>query len=103
MEEYLSESVGARRCLELQVEQVQQIRAHASIARAEAALGAEGKAAVNALIRKTAAQWQFTDRATLSADTTVQEPAMGYPNEPGSLKGWAERIVRGLPKLKRGG
>jgi hypothetical protein len=103
MEEYLSESVVARRFLELQVEQVQQIRDHASIARAEAALGAEGKAAVNALILKTAEQLQFTDRATLSADTTVQEPAIGYPNEPGILKGWAERIVRGLQKLKRGG
>ena len=99
MEEYLSESVVARRFLDLQVAQVQPIRDHASIARAEAALGAAGKAAVNALILKTAEQWQFTDRQTLSADTTVQEPAIGYPNEPGILKGWAERIERALRKL----
>jgi hypothetical protein len=99
MEDYLSESVVARRFLDLRVEQVQQIRDHASIARAEAALGAEGKAAVNALILKTAEQWQFTDRRTLSSDTTVQEPAIGYPNEPGILKGLAERIERALRKL----
>jgi len=103
MEEYLSESVVARRFLELKVEQVQQIRDHSSIARAEAALGAEGKAAVNALVIKTAQQLQFTDGQTLSADTTVQEPAIGYPNEPGILKGLAERIARALKKLRAGG
>jgi hypothetical protein len=103
MEEYLSESVVARRFLDLRVARVQQIRDHASIARAEAALGAAGKAAVNALVIRTAAQWQFTDGKTLSADTTVQEPAIGYPNEPGILKGWAERIERALQKLKARG
>jgi hypothetical protein len=103
MEEYLSESVVARRFLALEDEELHQIRDHASIARAEAALGAEGKAAGNALVIKTAAQWQFTDGPTLSADTTVQEPAIGYPNEPGILKGWAERIERALQKLKARG
>ncbi len=103
LEEYLSESVVARRFLDLQVEQVQQIRDHASIARAEAALGAAGKAAVNALILTTAEQWQFTDRRTLSSDTTVQEPALGYPNEPGILRGRAERIERALRKLRARG
>jgi hypothetical protein len=103
MEEYLSESVVARRFLELQVEQVQQIRDHSAIARAEAALGAAGKAAVNALILKTAEQLQFTTRGTLSADTTVQEPAMGYPHEPGILQGLAERLERALRKLRARG
>ena len=103
MEEYLSESVVARRFLELQDNELPQIRDHASIARAEAALGAAGKAAVNALIIHTAEQLQFTTRATLSADTTGQEPAMGYPNEPGILKGWAERIERALRKLRARG
>jgi hypothetical protein len=103
MEEYLSESVVARRFLDLRVARVQQIRDHASIARAEAALGAAGKAAVNVLVIKTAAQLQFTDGKTLSADTTVQEPAIGYPNEPGILKGWAERIARALQKLRARG
>jgi hypothetical protein len=103
MEEYLSESVVARRFVDLPGTPVQQIRDHASIARAEAALGAAGKKAVNALVLRTAEQWQFTTRRTLSADTTVQEPAMGYPNEPGILKGWAERIERSLQKLKAWG
>jgi rhodanese-related sulfurtransferase len=33
----------------------------------------------------------------------VQEPALGYPNEPGILKGWAERIERALQKLRARG
>jgi hypothetical protein len=104
MEEDLSESVVARRVLALRVARVEPIRDPASIARAEAALGAAGKAAVNALVIRPAAQLQFTDGKTLSADTTVQEPALGYPNEPGILKGLAERIERALQKLKaRGG
>jgi hypothetical protein len=103
MEEYLRESVVARRFLALPDAELKPLRDHSSIARAEAALGAEGKAAVNALVIKTAQQLQFTDGQTLSADTTVQEPAIGYPNEPGILKGWAERSARALKKLKRGG
>lgn len=100
MEEYISESVVARRFLEVPDGALAQVRDHSAIARAEAALGAEGKAAVNVLVLKTAEQLEFTDRQTLSADTTVQEPAIGYPNEPGILKGWAERIERALKKLK---
>jgi hypothetical protein len=99
MEEYLSESVVARRFLGLPPGARPQIRDHASIARAEAALGAAGKKAVNTLVLRTAEQLQFTSRTTLSADTTVQEPAIGYPNEPGILKGWAERIERALRQL----
>lgn len=103
MEEYISESVVARRFLDLQEPEVKQIRDHASIARAEAALGAAGKAAVNAVLLHTAVQREFTHGQTLSSDTTVQEPAIGYPNEPGILKGWAERIARALQKLKARG
>ena len=98
MEEYISESVVARRFLDLPDGALAQVRDHSAIARAEAALGAEGKA--NVLVLKTAEQLAFTDRQTLSADTTVQEPAIGYPNEPGILRGWAERIERALKKLK---
>jgi hypothetical protein len=100
MEDYLSESVVARRFLALQDAELKQIRDHSSIARAEAALGAEGKAAVNALVIKTAAELKFTHGKTLSSDTTVQEPAIGYPNEPGILQGLAERIERALQQLK---
>jgi hypothetical protein len=103
MEDYISESVVARRFLALRGGELQQVRDHASIARAEAALGVEGKAAVNALIIKTAAKLQFTNGKMLSSDTTVQEPAIGYPNEPGILKGLAERIERALKKLKARG
>lgn len=103
MEDYISESVVARRFLALPDGELHQIRDHASIARADAALGAAGKAAGNALVIQTAAQLQFTHGETLSSDTTVQEPAIGYPNEPGILKGWAERVARALPKLKARG
>jgi hypothetical protein len=94
MEEYLSESVVARRFLELKDQEVKQSRDPASIARAEAALGVAGKAAVKALVIQTAGQRKFTDGQRRSADTTVQEPASGYPNEPGIGKGWAERSER---------
>ncbi len=103
MEKYLSESVVARRFLDLTAEQRMHIRDHSNIARAEAALGAAGKAEVNALIIRTAKALNFTNGATLSSDTTVQEPAIGYPNEPGILKGWAERLARSLGKLKQRG
>ena len=99
MEKYLSESVVARRFLDLTNEQQMHVRDHASIARAEAALGAAGKAAVNALILHQAKELDFTDDKVLSSDTTVQEPALGYPNEPGLLKGWAERLARSFKKL----
>jgi hypothetical protein len=103
MEEYLRESVVARRLLALQEAEWQPLRDPSSIARAEAALGAEGKAAVNAVVIKTAQPLPCTDGQTRSSDTTVQEPAMGYPNEPGSLKGRAERSARALTKLRAGG
>jgi hypothetical protein len=103
MEKYISESVVARRFLDLTEQPMMHIRDHASIARAEAALGAEGKAEVNALIIKTAQALGFSGREILSSDTTVQEPLIGYPNEPGILNGWAERIERSLKKLKAGG
>ncbi|MBO0860090.1 MAG: hypothetical protein J2P21_16790 [Chloracidobacterium sp.] len=101
MEEYLIESVVARLFLELLEEaSLIQIRDHSSIDRAEISLGVEGKAAVNALIIKTAEKLNFTNRKLVSSDTTVQEPAIGYPNEPGILKGWADRIKRSLNRLK---
>lgn len=103
MEDYLIESVVARRFLDLEEEQLRQIRDHSSIARAEAALGAEGKAEVNKLIIRAAQESNFTDCKVLSSDTTVQEPAIGYPNEPSILKGMAERIARACKKLKRRG
>jgi len=103
MEEYLSESVVARRVLDLTEPPLMHVRDHANIARAEAAVDAEARAAITALIIKTAAARDLTDGKSLSSDTTVQEPQIGYPHEPGSLKGMAERIERNLKKLKRRG
>jgi len=42
----------------------------------------------------------FADASILSADTTAQELPLGYPNEPGILRGWAQRCGRALTKLK---
>jgi hypothetical protein len=103
MEKYISQSVVARRFLDLTEHQLMHIRDHASIARAEAALGADGKAEVAGLIISSAEQLGFTNSKILSSDTTVQEPAIGYPTEPGIIRGWAQRIERGLRKLKAGG
>lgn len=103
MEEYLNESVVARRFLDLTHQQLLHVRDHSNIARAEAALGAAGRAAINALLIQTAQAVGFTDGQVLSSDTTVQEPAIGYPNEPGILQGLAARIARALQKLKAGG
>jgi len=103
MEKYISESVVARRFLDLTSQPSMWVRDHSNIARAESALGAEGKAEVNALIIKTARELGFTNGAILSSDTTVQEPAIGYPSEPAILKGWAERIERSMKKLKKRG
>src|SRR6266851_3672744 len=100
MEDYLSESVVARRFLDLPHPQVMHVRDHSNIARAEAALAGAGRAAINALIIRTATAVGFTDSKILSSDTTVQEPAIGYPNEPGLLKGLAQRIERASKKLR---
>ena len=103
MEEYLNENVVARRFLGLSAETKVQIRDHANLARADAALGAQGKTAVNRLVIGVAQECGFAEVEILSSDTTVQEPAIGYPNEPGILKGLAERVGRALKKLKQRG
>lgn len=103
MEKYVSESVVARCFLDLTAQQLLHVRDHSSIARAEAAVDAESKAEINALIIKAAQETGFTDGEMLSSDTTVQEPAIGYPNEPGILRGLAQRIARKLKKLKERG
>ncbi|MCI0390429.1 MAG: hypothetical protein MOB07_16900 [Acidobacteria bacterium] len=45
----------------------------------------------------------FGQPETLSSDTTVQEPAIGYSNEAGILRGVAQRVYRSLVKLKEQG
>jgi hypothetical protein len=41
----------------------------------------------------------FADATVLSSDTTMQELPIGYPNEPGILRGIAQRSLRALEKL----
>jgi len=80
-----------------------QIRDHSNIARAYTALGKEGIDAVNRLVLKEAHRFGFVDEGSLSADTTAQELPMGYPNEPGILRGLAQRCGRALTQLHKRG
>ena len=100
MEAYLAENVVARVCIGRQDDRSPQIRDHSNIARAYAALGREGVEEVNALIWHVAKDLGFADGSILSSDTTAQELPLGYPNEPGLLRGWAQRCGRALAKLK---
>jgi hypothetical protein len=103
MEAYVAENVVARVFLGRQAEPQAQIRDHSSIARAYAALGKAGIDETNALILNVAKSYGFADAGMLSADTTAQELPIGYPNEPGILRGLAQRCGRALTKLQRRG
>jgi hypothetical protein len=100
MEAYVSENVVARVFIGRQADPYPQIRDHSNIARAYAALGKEGIEEVNALLLHVAKACGFADASLLSSDTTTQELPIGYPNEPGILRGWAQRCGRALAKLK---
>ena len=103
MEEYISESVVARRFLDLPDGALAQVRDHSAIARAEAALGAEGKAAVNVLVLKTAEQLAFTDRQTLSADTTVPGAGDWVSERTGDLERLGRADRAGIEEAQRAG
>jgi hypothetical protein len=100
MEAYLAENVVARVFIGRQAEARAQIRDHSNIARAYGALGKAGIDEVNALILHVAKDCGFADVGILSSDTTAQELPIGYPNEPGILRGLAQRCGRALAKLK---
>src|SRR3989442_5372280 len=100
VEGYVAEHVGVGVCIGRQAEAWPQMRDHANIARAYAALGKEGVEEINALILHVATAFGFADPSRLSSDTTAQELPIGYPNEPGILRGWAQRCGRALQKLK---
>jgi len=100
MEAYLAENVVARVFIGRQADPQGQIRDHANIARAYGALGKDGVDEITALILHVAKALGFADVRSLSADTTAQELPLGYPNEPGILRGWAQRCGRALAKLK---
>src|SRR5882724_853417 len=99
MEAYLAENVVARVFIGRQDDINPQIRDHSNIARASTALGREGVEEVNALMLHVAKDFGFADPSMLSSDTTAQELPIGYPNEPGILRGWAQRCGRALAKL----
>jgi hypothetical protein len=103
MEAYLAENVVARVFIGRQDAPQPQIRDHSNIARAYTALGKEGVEEINVLMLHVAKDFGFADVSILSADTTAQELPIGYPNEPGILRGLAQRCGRALAKLKTRG
>ena len=100
MEAYLTENVVARVFIGRQDDPRPQIRDHSNIARAYAALGKDGVEEINTLMLHVARDCGFADVSRLSADTTAQELPIGYPNEPGILRGVAQRCGRALTQLK---
>ena len=103
MEDYLAENVVARVFIGHYRDVNAQIRDHSNIARAYRALGKDGIEEVTHLVIKEAHRFGFVDEGVLSADTTAQELPIGYPNEPGILRGWAQRVGRTLIQLKKRG
>jgi hypothetical protein len=103
MEAYLAENVVARVFISRYGDPTPQIRDHSNIARAYASLGPEGIEEINGLIVKESVRLGFGDPGILSGDTTVQELPIGYPNEPGILRGIAQRCLRALGNLKKKG
>ena len=103
MEAYLAENVVARVFIGRQEGLQGQIRDHSNIARAYAALGKDGIEETNALVLHVAKDFGFADIGILSSDTTAQELPIGYPNEPGILRGLAQRCGRALKKLEARG
>jgi hypothetical protein len=103
MEAYVAENVVARVFIGRHYDAQAQIRDHSNIARAYAALGKAGIDEVNHLVIKEAHRVGFVDERVLSADTTAQELPIGYPNEPGILRGLAQRCGRALTQMKQRG
>jgi hypothetical protein len=103
MEAYLAENVVARVFIDHQAEATRQMRDHSNLARASAALGHAGLEEVNQLVVQEAHRFGFVDAGVLSSDTTAQELPIGYPNEPGILRGLAQRCGRALRQLKKRG
>jgi hypothetical protein len=103
MEAYLAENVVARFFIGRHQDVQGQIRDHSNIARAYAALGKAGIEEVTGLVIQQAHRLGFVDEGVMSSDTTAQELPIGYPNEPGILRGLAQRCGRALRRLKERG
>jgi hypothetical protein len=76
------------------------VRDHSNIPRAQASLGVAGWQEVNDLIVGEATRLGFGQVEIGSSDTAVQEPALGYPNEAGIMRGVAQRVYRSRVKEK---
>jgi NADH:ubiquinone oxidoreductase subunit K len=103
MEAYVAENVVARVFSGRHGDAQGQIRDHSKIARAYAALGKAGIDELNHLVIKEAHRCGFVDERVLSADPTAQELPMGYPHEPGILRGRAQRCGRALTQMHKRG
>ena len=103
MEHYVEENVVARLFLGIEGQLSPRVRDHSNIARAQASLGVAGWQEVNELIVGEATHLGFGQVEMVSSDTTVQEPAIGYPNEAGIMRGVAQRVYRSLVKVKEKG
>ena len=103
MEHYVEENVVARLFLGIEGQLSPRVRDHSNIARAQASLGVAGWQEVNELIVGEATRLGFGQVEMVSSDTTVQEPAIGYPNEAGIMRGVAQRVYRSLVKVKEKG
>ena len=103
MEAYWAENVVARVFIGRHQDVHAPIRDHSNIARAYAALGKAGIEEVTHLVIQQAHGFGFVDEGVMSSDTTAQELPIGYPNEPGILRGLAQRCGRALMQLKKRG
>jgi hypothetical protein len=103
MEAYLGENVVARVFIGRHRDVQAQMRDHSNMARAYAALGTAGIDEVTHWVIKQAHAFGFVDEGVISSDTTAQELAIGYPNEPGILRGLAQGCGRALAQLKKRG
>jgi len=103
MEAYLAEHVVARVFIGRTDDPCAQMRDHSNIARASVALGTDGVEEINALILHVAKAYGCADVGLLSSATPVQEFPIGSPNEPGILRGVAQRCGRALAQRKKRG
>jgi hypothetical protein len=103
MEADLAENVVARVFIGRHHDTQAQIRDHSNIARSYAALGKAGIEEVTHLVIQQAHRFGFVDEGVMSSDTTAQELPIGYPNEPGILRGLAQRCGRALMQLQKRG
>jgi hypothetical protein len=100
MEADVAEHVVARVFIGRQDGPSPQMREHANIARAYTALGKEGVEEINGWMLHVAKDYGCADIRILSSDTMAQALPLGYPNEPGILRGLAQRGGRAWARLK---